>query len=413
MSGRPRCLHRRTTRDQRGAVAVEAALVLPLLFTMMFGIIELTMLVRDNVAVAAAARVGVRAATTTAAVMSGPGTCTYREDDAPVCAVNDSPAPGLAELAADAIESSGSSMNKDTIQYILVYKANDNGYPGNNGNTKMPTSCAGVSSCVKFLWSDDAEAFRYANGTWKSTTVNACAGQADAVGIYLKVKHEFVTGLLPCRRRRRRPCGGQVRATPTGQLQVHVPLPAPVRPGRRAWRGRRTGDRLRGRPALRTVLRSRSTWRGCTPKRSGCSGRPTSLRPRASSTCRRTSTRRDRPRNDVSARNGYPNSGKSSVVVKPGVQPSQLDVTVSSTIPNLFGRFIGVDDATITRHAVADYTGPQPMGSPCNTFGNEPAGHVGGTSRRLAALGARGGGVQLEPPVLDERQRAERDEGQR
>lgn len=197
MSGRPRCLHRRTARDQRGAVAVEAALVLPLLFTMMFGIIELTMLVRDNVAVAAAARVGVRAATTTAAVMSGPGTCTYREDDAPLCVPNDSPAPGLAELAADAIESSGSSMNKDTIEYILVYKANNKGYPGDDGNTIMPTSCAGYSSCVKFKWNDAANAFRYANGTWKSTTVNACAGQADAVGIYLKVKHEFVTGLFP------------------------------------------------------------------------------------------------------------------------------------------------------------------------------------------------------------------------
>ncbi|MEP9365603.1 flp pilus-assembly TadE/G-like family protein [Nocardioides sp. CN2-186] len=80
---------------------------------------------------------------------------------------------------------------------------------------------------------------------------------------------------------------------------------------------------------------------------------------------------------DVSGRNGYPNSGQSSVVVKPGTQPSQLDVAVSSTIPNIFGKLIGLDSSTITRHAVADYTGPQPMGSPCNTFGNEPPGTVG------------------------------------
>lgn len=80
---------------------------------------------------------------------------------------------------------------------------------------------------------------------------------------------------------------------------------------------------------------------------------------------------------DVSSRNGFPDSGESSVVVTPGTQPSQLDVAVSSTIPNLFGRMIGRDDATITRHAVADYTGPQPMGSPCNTFGNEPLGTAG------------------------------------
>ncbi|KQW53372.1 hypothetical protein ASC77_03565 [Nocardioides sp. Root1257] len=77
---------------------------------------------------------------------------------------------------------------------------------------------------------------------------------------------------------------------------------------------------------------------------------------------------------DVSARNGYPNSGESRVTVRSGTQPSQLDVSVSSTIPNLFGQFLGLGETTITRHAVADYTGPQPMGSPCNTLGNEPAG---------------------------------------
>ena len=188
---------RRTTRDQRGAVAVEAALVLPLLVIMMFGIIELTMMVRDNIAVASAARVGVRAATTTAAVMSGPGVCTYREADAPICGVGSSPAPGLAELAADAIQTSGSSMNKDTIDYILVYKANKQGYPGLDGNTTMPTSCAAASSCVKFKWNDTANAFRYANGSWPSTSVNACAGEADSVGVYLHITHKFLTGLFP------------------------------------------------------------------------------------------------------------------------------------------------------------------------------------------------------------------------
>lgn len=80
---------------------------------------------------------------------------------------------------------------------------------------------------------------------------------------------------------------------------------------------------------------------------------------------------------DVSARNGYPDSGTSAVVVKSGTQPSQLDVAVSSTIPNIFGKLIGLGETTITRHAVADYTGPQPMGSPCNTFGNEPLGSAG------------------------------------
>ena len=169
--------------------------MLPILFTLMFGIIELTMLVRDNVAVASAARVGVRAATTTAAVMSGPGDCTYADPTAAVCGVGNSPAPGLAELAADAVQSSGSSMNKDTIDYILVYKANTAGYPGPDGNRTM--SCSGYTSCVTFKWDDGAGKFRYKNGTWPSTTVNACAGEADAVGVYLHITHKFLTGLFP------------------------------------------------------------------------------------------------------------------------------------------------------------------------------------------------------------------------
>ncbi|WP_028645736.1 pilus assembly protein TadG-related protein [Nocardioides sp. URHA0020] len=77
---------------------------------------------------------------------------------------------------------------------------------------------------------------------------------------------------------------------------------------------------------------------------------------------------------NIAMRNGYPNSGTTSVTVKPGTQPSQLDVTVTSRVNNIFGRMFGLGTTTISRRAVSDYTGPQPMGSPCNTLGNEPAG---------------------------------------
>jgi Flp pilus assembly protein TadG len=55
-----------------------------------------------------------------------------------------------------------------------------------------------------------------------------------------------------------------------------------------------------------------------------------------------------------------------------GGKPSELKVTVSSRVKNTFGAGLGVGSAWITRSAVADYTAPAPMGSPCNTFGNEP-----------------------------------------
>ncbi len=82
----------------------------------------------------------------------------------------------------------------------------------------------------------------------------------------------------------------------------------------------------------------------------------------------------------VAKRNGYDDASSDVVVtVEVGELASQLKVTISSRIDNTFGGFIGLSRTTLTRSATADYKGPAPMGSPCNTFGNEPnAG--GGTS---------------------------------
>jgi hypothetical protein len=92
---------------------------------------------------------------------------------------------------------------------------------------------------------------------------------------------------------------------------------------------------------------------------------------------------------DVAARNGFPVA--SSVTVKPGTRPSELDVTVSSRVSNVFGQLLGLPTTTVSRHSVADYTGPQPMASPCNTLGNEPDGSPGAgpiVSQLLVPTGA-------------------------
>ena len=86
---------------------------------------------------------------------------------------------------------------------------------------------------------------------------------------------------------------------------------------------------------------------------------------------------------EVSGRNGFPNTGTTAVTVVPGRQPTQLDVSVSSKIDNIFAKYLGIGSATVTRHAVADYTGPQPMGSPCNTMGNEPDDDSAGGGSKL------------------------------
>lgn len=75
---------------------------------------------------------------------------------------------------------------------------------------------------------------------------------------------------------------------------------------------------------------------------------------------------------EVAEDNGFPNSGRSTVVVTVGAKPTQLKVTVSSRVDNAFAKTFGIPSSVMSRYAVADFNGPAPMGSPCNTFGNEP-----------------------------------------
>ncbi len=76
---------------------------------------------------------------------------------------------------------------------------------------------------------------------------------------------------------------------------------------------------------------------------------------------------------NYSTMNGFQN-GASSTTVTPRLDggATRLRVTVSRTVNNIFGPLLGIANTTVTRTAVADYTGPVPMGSPCNEFANDP-----------------------------------------
>lgn len=177
-------------------MAVEAALVMPILALMVFGIIEFGFLLKDYAGVSALVRTGARIASTGAA--DGPGTCDT-SPGAPTCTPTSSPA--LAQEAADAIQRSGVVSNPDQIQYILVYKANDKGYPGANGSTTMPADCSATANCVKFVWRASINQFKFNSGSWNSTSISACfpgspTNPMDRVGIYLKASHPMITGLF-------------------------------------------------------------------------------------------------------------------------------------------------------------------------------------------------------------------------
>jgi hypothetical protein len=183
-------------------VAVEAALVTPLVLMMLIGIVEFSFALRDYVSVSAAVRTGIRTATTNSALVSGNGTCELPGPDLPSpppCSPTNTPA--FAQLAAQAIQQTGTAMPKDSIDYIFVYKANDKGYPGANGTTTMPSSisacAASATPCVAYVWKDAPRSkFIYAGGSWPANTINACPATADSVGVYLHATHKFVSRLF-------------------------------------------------------------------------------------------------------------------------------------------------------------------------------------------------------------------------
>ena len=70
--------------------------------------------------------------------------------------------------------------------------------------------------------------------------------------------------------------------------------------------------------------------------------------------------------------NGFKNGGVTTVTPVLGGSATRLKVTVSQTVTNFFGALLCVPTTTVSRSAVADYSGPVPLGSPCNEFGADP-----------------------------------------
>jgi Flp pilus assembly protein TadG len=169
----------RRRRNERGAVAVEAGLLMPLLALVLFGIIEMSLLMRDTVAVTSSVRTGSRIAAT--APGAGPGT--------------PATTPALTQAAADAIKRAGSAMPADSIDWILVYQANAAGYPMPAGNT---ATLACSTNCVKYVWDAATDKFRYDTGSWASASINACVNDANrmAVGVAMRAHHNWITGLF-------------------------------------------------------------------------------------------------------------------------------------------------------------------------------------------------------------------------
>lgn len=155
-------LLRRKGRRERGAVAVETALVSLLLITIMAGIIDSSMLFRDGMVLATASRAGARTGA------SEPLAATFAAD--------------TAQQAVAAM----SDLDLTRVTKIWVYKA--------SLTTGPPVSCS--SDCVQFTVSASGT-LSSPIGTWGGRF--ACGGLVrplDAVGVLVEYRHPSTMGFF-------------------------------------------------------------------------------------------------------------------------------------------------------------------------------------------------------------------------
>jgi Flp pilus assembly protein TadG len=157
----------RRDRGERGAALVEAAIILPVVMLIVFGIIEWGLAFKDALTVSSATRAGAR----TASAMP-------RQS-------------GMAATTKAAMERAVAALPNGSIQTMWIYKADANGFP--DGGSSF-TSC---TACYVYSWNSTTQRFVSAGSqTWDAASQNACAGTVDSVGIYLKANHALITGFF-------------------------------------------------------------------------------------------------------------------------------------------------------------------------------------------------------------------------
>lgn len=195
---------KRERSGSRGAVAVEAALVTPMILVMLFGIIEFAFYLKDDVALTSLVRDGGRIASANA----GAGPAGNDNTGACISPCTPANAPMLAQVAADAIQKAGSALPKGSINQLWIYLANAKGYPCLSADTATSHPCVDgtdknasfntcATNCVKYQWVPAANRFGYIGGSWNSATIQACAaGPPESVGIYMSATHTFITKIF-------------------------------------------------------------------------------------------------------------------------------------------------------------------------------------------------------------------------
>lgn len=152
----------------RGAVAVEAAIITPLLLLLVLGIVEFGLVFKDKLAMASAVRAGARTAS------AEPRNAAYATD------------------AAAAVANASTALDRAGVTKMWVYRADSAGRPAGGF---AASSC---TDCVVFRWDSASQSFVQTKSDWAGSAQNACPGDPahDSVGIYLQTEHAAVSGLF-------------------------------------------------------------------------------------------------------------------------------------------------------------------------------------------------------------------------
>jgi Flp pilus assembly protein TadG len=149
-----------------GAVAVETAVVMTILVTLLFGIVDSSFLFKDSMSVSAAARAGARMGASEPRVL------------------------GFAQDSANQVTNSLSDLNPANLQAVWVYKTTA-------ATGSPPAACNSTNSCVPFTW-NGTQLTTASSGNWLNTNQNACSGDParDSLGVYVKYKHTSPLGFF-------------------------------------------------------------------------------------------------------------------------------------------------------------------------------------------------------------------------
>ena len=153
----------------RGAVAVEFAIVASLLVFLFFSVLEMGMLLRTRSVITDASREGARVA-------------------AAQPRVEDWQNQSLAAINGVVV-----SEGNEPIDYVVIYRANPN--TGDHYLGEDLETC--TSSCWRYEWVGGG--FEQKLGAaWDWDTISACGGITDTdwLGVYVRGHHEWITGLL-------------------------------------------------------------------------------------------------------------------------------------------------------------------------------------------------------------------------